>query len=128
MAKRSVVVQLVNNTQYLLSIDSNNFSLDHGEWTTKPPPYIQDNKTGQWESESDGVMTGTEGHCGYFIQDEYIDTTPNWVYVYWDDPYYGGNERGCSVSNSDLYTCTPPSSYGGNNATMVFTLTRNNQV
>src|SRR6476620_9027827 len=83
MAARSVLVKLVNKTDFTLSIDSDNCSLKVGEWATKPPESISAQSTGQWESESDSYDDGTVGHCHYIIQ----DGTDTWVSVNWSNPF-----------------------------------------
>ena len=65
MAARSTDVVLHNHTDFaLVKIED---SLDHGIWTDpwQPPGVIGAHSDGEWRSESDGVLTGTEGHVRY---------------------------------------------------------------
>lgn len=124
MSRRSVVVNLSNDTNFVLALDAYGTGLDWGEWQTQPPVIVEDNTTGTWENDSDGA--GVQGHARYYIIDEYIDDTSsrNWVYLSWDDPLLGSNSCDCSVSNGSLYNCQKPSDISGDNATMSFTLQR----
>ena len=62
--------------------------LDHGVWTNNnmPPSRIEAGETVSWESESDGIATGTEGEVQYQIEGTSI--TMN---LHWDDPFVGAN-------------------------------------
>ena len=62
MAARSTRVTVRNQTgKFLRHLDD---SLDGGQWTEplRPPPEILPSQTAWWQSESDGVATGTEGY------------------------------------------------------------------
>ncbi|MET0842655.1 MAG: hypothetical protein ABWY23_02315 [Mycetocola sp.] len=65
--------------------------LDHGIWTRQPPLTIPPLTNANWESESNGVLTGTEGHVDYDIQ---LATggSAGTCHIYWDNPYVGSNE------------------------------------
>jgi len=124
MAARSVLVKFVNKTDSTLSIDSDNCSLQVGEWATKPPESISAQSTGQWESESDSYDDGTVGHCHYIIQ----DGTDTWVSVNWSNPFSAPSHAQSDTGNDNLYKCMPPdpgSYQRDDHPTMVFTLTRN---
>lgn len=71
--------------------------------------------TATWASESDGMMTGTEGQATYIIEAGENTT----VTCKWDNPYVGGNSYGCTTSDSSKYTAGHDESSGGNNATVV---------
>jgi len=66
MAFRSVFVNLVNRSDAVLV--RTNRSLSHGIWTHEPPLRIEAGAKQTWESESEGVGTGTEGEVSYDIQ------------------------------------------------------------
>jgi hypothetical protein len=62
--------------------------LDHGEWTDQPPELI--GNRAEWESESDGVATGTEGRVTYQI--ETIDGERlGEARLHLDNPFVGSN-------------------------------------
>ena len=63
MAARSVSVTFTNKTT--VALVRSNGHLDHGVWSTEPPLRIEVGQTVGWESESDGVATGTEGEVHY---------------------------------------------------------------
>src|SRR5262249_32895286 len=89
-AARSTEVFLANLTRCdLLLVTAR---LDHGEWTTQPPGLILLGDEGRWESESNGVATGTEGEADYFTQS---CRNPNFnnkrIHFHWDNPFIGSN-------------------------------------
>ena len=88
MAARSVTVTFTNNCD--LALIRNNGNLSHGEWDTEPPLRIEAGTTVTWESESDGVATGTEGEVYYDIE-TFAGQTGGQVHVHWDDPFIGSN-------------------------------------
>jgi len=90
-AARSVTITLSNRTGYTLS--RANWVVDHGIWSTLPPETIANHTTVTWATESNGFLTGTEGHIYYWIGD-----TNQWVYLHWDNPYVGSNSYDQSVS------------------------------
>ena len=89
-AARSVEVFLSNLTRCdLLLVTAR---LDHGEWTTEPPRLILFGDEGRWESESNGVATGTEGEADYITQscrDANFNTKR--IHFHWDNPFIGSN-------------------------------------
>ncbi|WP_344804127.1 PLL family lectin [Microlunatus ginsengisoli] len=96
MAARSTRVTIHNETSQTLTHLSD--SLDHGEWTDPltPPATIPPGAVVWWQSESDGVATGTEGRAAYRI-----GTDPQGggqFDIHWDNPYAGTNfyEQGIS--------------------------------
>lgn len=93
MAARSTRVTIHNETQQVLTHLSD--SLDHGEWTDplSPPASIPPGAVVWWQSESDGIATGTEGRAAYRIDDNQHQFD-----VHWDNPYVGTNfyEQGIS--------------------------------
>ncbi|MBW8877044.1 MAG: Crystal protein ET79 [Acidobacteria bacterium] len=119
MASRSVLVNFQNQTSQTLSRTS--FGLQGGIWSNGPngqmvpPEQIPPHTNVTWESESNGLMTGTQGYANYDVAGNSSQT----VALTWDDPYAG----------SDGYTgvCSPPYSLTtiggqGDNATVVYTL------
>jgi hypothetical protein len=69
MKARTVLVTVDNQTGKDLSLESK--FLQHGIWTEdeKPPDIIPVNSTKQYQAESHGFMTGTEGYVVYKIGD-----------------------------------------------------------
>ena len=65
--------------------------LDHGIWTRQPPPSIPPLTNANWESESNGFMTGTEGYVDYDIRLASGESAGT-CHVYWDNPFIGSNE------------------------------------
>jgi hypothetical protein len=88
MAARSVFVNFVNNADVALIRDSG--SLSHGIWTTQPPTRIEAGATVSWESESSGVLTGTEGEVTYKIETGPGQTDGS-THFHWDNPFIGSN-------------------------------------
>jgi len=132
-AARSVHVQFdvenMPNTKLVL-VGS---GLDHGEWSSGlvPPKVLAPPVTSlEWQSESDGFLTGTQGWVRYYpispsgakVPTNVPDSETIWIT--WDDPYDGNNS----------YNSTAPAPYkisGGSilgsddadNDSAVFTLT-----
>ncbi|MBO8190622.1 hypothetical protein ITI46_02720 [Streptomyces oryzae] len=94
MAARSTHVTLENRAGSF-NLRRTSQGLDHGEWTTKPPLLIGDR--GEWESESNGFATGTEGSVTYQLED--VDgVRMGEVSLHWDNPFIGSNSYGESVT------------------------------
>jgi hypothetical protein len=100
MSARSVAVTFFNLTSHDLILDTSSVQLQHGEWKRYPPSIIPSLQYGEWESDSDGIYTGTQGSLQYQFQYNGIQNIP----ISWDDPYYGGNSYGISCSSSDFKT------------------------
>ncbi|TWP33424.1 beta/gamma crystallin-related protein [Leekyejoonella antrihumi] len=115
MAARSTTVELQNSTADVLTLGDN--SLAHGEWTTRPPATVAAQATVTWESESNGFMTGTEGHLTYHIGSGGDDVNINW-----DNPFSGTNSYQASANPPFGASFTGGS---GNNATVTMVLTGN---
>lgn len=123
MAKRSVRITLSNNTPFTLTlIDPSIASTDPcgGNWTDlwRPPQQIQPKSHGQWQTESAGLATGTEGWVKYLIENTDDDLTADptgntlcrqeLVYIHWDNPFVwddGTKPIDFSISTSDI---SPP--------------------
>ncbi|MGW3076425.1 MULTISPECIES: hypothetical protein [unclassified Kitasatospora] len=118
-AARSTEVLVVNWTGCELRLQNN--WLDHGIWTTAPDPIISDGKTGRWQSESNGFMTGTEGHV---IYDAANCGNPGLngkrVQLHWNNPYVGSN--GYDTAGSDPMFGFAQSGGSGNNAAVYWTI------
>ena len=117
MAARSTNITIVNNTTLDLILES--ASVIDGIWSpgSYPQSPIAAGTKGSWQSESDGVMTGTEGNVTYHFQ---IPAGP--VYINWDNPYVGNN--GYSIITPAGYTLQQTGG-DGDNATVTFTLSPN---
>lgn len=63
--------------------------LCHGQWTDllQPPATIPPGGSGGMQSESNGVLTGTEGYAKYDVIR--AGTRVGMIYVYWDNPFFG---------------------------------------
>lgn len=117
MSARSTVVKLKNNSGNKLMLNSASISLPHGEWASGkyPPVKILDGQTGEWESDSSGFMTGTEGKLEYQFADDGDVAT---VRIYWGNPFNGRNGYSITVS-SDHYKVGYEGG-SGDNATVDF--------
>ncbi|MEU0381938.1 aegerolysin family protein [Streptomyces cyaneofuscatus] len=115
-AARSTNVTLTNVSGRLLTRSTS--QLHWGIWSTNmlPPSIIQSGVSGNWQSESDGFMTGTEGEVSFNVSGE-----TNKVKVYWNNPYSGSNRYSCTAPSG--FDCTHQGG-SGNNATVAFTLTK----
>lgn len=95
MAARSVEVHFENYLDTSLTITPESQVLDHGIWTTMPPLKIPKADRGvpgkgEWQSESDGLATGTEGHCIYAFYDAAVEEI-FYIRIHWNDPFVGTN-------------------------------------
>ncbi|MFJ7907296.1 aegerolysin family protein [Kitasatospora sp. NPDC096204] len=118
-AARSTEVLVVNWTGCELRLQNN--WLDHGIWTKAPDPVITDGSTARWQSESNGFMTGTEGHV---IYDAANCGNPGLngkrVQLHWNNPYVGSN--GYDTAGSDPKFGFAQSGGSGNNAAVYWTV------
>ncbi len=114
MAVRNFRIYLMNETQFKLSVVGGT-TLDHGEWTDpwQPPATILPGKTGAWQSESDGLATGTEGHISFEIQDrdQLIGDDKHFgkgdrIYIHWDNPYFDPLGSGTSADGKFFVSST----------------------
>lgn len=118
VASRNVNVCFDNQTD--VPIYRKTFGLVHGIWIRDivPPEYIAKKQQGYWGSESDGLMTGTEGYAEYYVASR---DSQGVVRVTWDNPWGGRNSydqsapRGYNISRSGGE---------GDNASVTFTLTK----
>ncbi|MFE2146947.1 hypothetical protein ACFXA3_35375 [Streptomyces sp. NPDC059456] len=108
LAARSTHVTLVNLTGRVWPFEQ--ASLRHGIWSSRLPEFIGPSAAGEWASESNGVMTGTEGQATYATGDGPVE-------VRWNNPYVGSNTYDCRVPSG--YACRR-SGGSGDNASVVF--------
>jgi hypothetical protein len=115
MPARSVKLTLSNNTSFALTLVGASGPC-HGSWTDplQPPSVIQPRSHGTWESESSGILTGTEGWVKYVIENDDHDSNSGQpcmhelVYIHWDNPFVWDNSTNpldFSVTTTDR---TPP--------------------
>jgi hypothetical protein len=110
MAKRSIRVTLSNNTPYPLNL-LGSAVLCGGKWTEggwNPPAQIQPKTHGAWQSQSDGILTGTEGWVKYLIEQSDKRCFVQLVYIHWNNPFVWDKNTtpfDFEVSNTDI---TPP--------------------
>lgn len=115
MAARSVFVNLVNRSDAVLVRTGR--SLSHGIWTHEPPLRIEAGAKQTWESESNGVATGTEGEVTYDIQ-AIPGQSEGTAHFHWDDPFIDSNSY--DESTPVLYKADR-SGGDGDNATVDWT-------
>ncbi len=114
MAARSISIVLHNHTDQDLTLTSSD--LPHGAWTQKPPDNIDADADGSWESESDGIATGTQGSAVYAIGGD-----GDSVLISWDNPFAGTNKFSFNLSSGyALYQ----DGWEGDNASIEYTLER----
>lgn len=94
MAARSTHVTL-DNLAGRFNLRRLSASLNHGEWAVQPPQILGDRA--EWESESNGFLTGTEGRVTYQIEDDEGGRVGE-LRLHWDNPFIGGNSYDESVS------------------------------
>ncbi|KAF7333177.1 Crystal protein ET79 [Mycena venus] len=115
---RSVTVKFTNNSGGIVTRSS--ASLAGGVWTTNqyPPDTISAGATGSWESESDGLWTGTEGTVVYTLPGAAIT-------IYWNNPQVGSNDYSITIAGAEAASYKGSHTGGdGNNATVNFTLAK----
>ena len=89
-AERTVVVYLSNLSGCTMTRAA--ASLSHGVWTITPAVQIANNTTSEWESESNGVLTGTEGTATYVLGNcANPAQNAKLAIFHWDNPYVGSN-------------------------------------
>jgi hypothetical protein len=106
MAARSVQIQLANNTNFPLTLIASH--LCHGKWTNgvQPPPTVAAKSQVSWESQSDGVLTGTQGWAKYYL----VPSTGGMeqVLVSWDNPYVPASGTPWINGSDSIYNISPP--------------------
>lgn len=119
-AARSTQVSVVNWTGCQLRLQ--NTWLDHGIWTSAPDAIVNDGNTGRWQSESNGFMTGTEGHVIYDAENcGNPALNGKRVQLHWNNPYVGSNSY--DSAGSDPMFRFAMSGGSGNNAAVYWTIT-----
>jgi hypothetical protein len=114
MAARSISIVLHNTTDQDLTLTSSD--LPGGTWTQQPPDNIGPTADGSWESESDGVLTGTQGSVVYSIGGD-----GDSVLIGWDNPFAGTNKFSINLSSGYALYQT---GWDGDNAAIEYTLER----
>jgi hypothetical protein len=85
-----VLVRLRNTTPHDLTFV--HAELEHGKWSGPdypsytPPGTVYAGTTWSWESQSDGIATGTQGRAVYAVAG-----TAATIEIRWDNPYIGHN-------------------------------------
>ncbi len=90
---RSVICNILNETEHDLSLDAGSTNLEHGSFDTPPPALIPRGGSATWKSSTAGFMTGTEGTVTYAV-----GSTGGSFAVAWDNPFIGENsvDQRCS--------------------------------
>src|SRR5215470_12045631 len=115
MPTRSFRVMITNSSD-VIRLHLRDAHLCGGEWTSSdwtPPIDIQPSEVKGFQSESDGIATGTEGWAKY----ETVDSDNNgfgMVYIYWNNPYYGKTYGGLDKDFNDVKVdCDADDAAGG---------------
>ncbi|MFD5507535.1 hypothetical protein ACFWIB_07130 [Streptomyces sp. NPDC127051] len=112
MAARSTHVTLVNLTDRVWTFGQ--ASLRQGMWSSRLPEFIAPYSAGEWGTESNGVMTGTEAQASYSTENGPVE-------VRWSNPFVGSNSYGCRVPSG--YSCQRTGG-PGDNASVTFEVRR----
>lgn len=123
-AARSTHVRLHNGTGCTLT--RTDFGLDHGIWSQGQEPPYQLGNTGDadFQSESNGFMTGTEGHVTFQTSNcEEGFRNGRTVRLHWDNPFSGSNKY--DTNGTDNTFRTTRDGGGGDNAYTVWGIYKN---
>lgn len=104
MSRRDVNITLSNNTPFTLTLVGSSGPC-HGDWTAQPPQQIQSKTHGVWQSDSSGILTGTEGWVKYVIESSTPGCPQELVYIHWDNPFVWDNNTtplDFAVSTNDI--------------------------
>jgi len=107
MAARSVQIQFTNATDFPLNLIASH--LCHGKWTNdgaKPPQQVAARSMVSWESQSDGILTGTQGWVKYKLAPSSGNNEQ--VLVSWDNPYVPATGTPWIVPSESIYNISPP--------------------
>jgi hypothetical protein len=116
-AARSTDVTLINQTG--CDLHRADYWLDHGEWWHVPPDYIEPGQQATWVSESNGILTGTEGHVRFITSDcANRELRHKVIQVHWANPYVGANSY--DYDGTDPAFRLPHNGGGGSNALVTF--------
>jgi len=110
MASRSVRCELRNFTGEVV-VRRSHF-LAHGIWAPGDHDPALGEASPQWESESDGFMTGTEGRAVYVGPSGSVE-------LFWNNPFVGGNTYGAKPSGSYIVR-GPHGPATGSNVSVVY--------
>jgi hypothetical protein len=94
---------LIRNTTSYYRMTRTFSHLCGGEWTPggwEPPAVIEPGRSGGMQSESEGVLTGTEGYAKYDVI--WGVKRLGMIYVYWNNPTVGATHRRFAVHRSDV--------------------------
>lgn len=115
---REVEVFMTNSTRCDLVLVTTR--LDHGEWVRRPPSLIERGDTVEWQSDSNGVATGTEGEADYVTQGcRNPGNNTKRVHLHWDNPFIGSNSYDTAGTDGAFQTRIVGGS--GNHAGVQFT-------
>ena len=93
MSARSVVINFHNSTFRTLSRGA--LSIDHGVFITRPPATIAPGARVHWQSDSNGVLTGTAGSVTYNFTGDLsgLENLPKplRLTLHWVNPFAGSN-------------------------------------
>jgi LGFP repeat len=96
---------VVRNTSGSLRLVKTFAHLCHGDWTPggwQPPAFIEPGATGGMQSESGGVLTGTEGYAKYDVVD-LAGRRHGMIYLYWDNPWVGVTHPRFATNAGDVF-------------------------
>lgn len=102
MPARSFRVTVHNESADLTLVHAGDH-LCGGAWTdgwNPPPDKIGPGESAGWQSESDGIFTGTEGWAIYDV--DRADGRQGQFEVWWDNPYYGHTDFRFPFSSGDV--------------------------
>ncbi|MGW5263486.1 aegerolysin family protein [Microbispora sp. NPDC004025] len=115
-AARSVDVTFNNTTKCVLTLRDK--ELDHGIWVKHPARTIQPGAGDNFETESDGFMTGTEAAVSYLASN--CTQSGKRIRFHWDNPYTGRNSY--DWDQTDQVFDTYYTGGNGDNATVTATV------
>ncbi|EEP81063.1 predicted protein [Uncinocarpus reesii 1704] len=132
LAAREVKCWLHNTLNVALYRDGE--TIAHGKWTTDmyPPEIVEAGEWAKWQTQSDGMMTGTEGTTNYkiFISDDANEVVSNAeedtvVQMWWANPFSGGNQYNAGIvgPRRNDYKIKVDGG-GGNHSTVTYTLSK----
>ncbi|MFJ3220147.1 aegerolysin family protein [Kitasatospora sp. NPDC086801] len=116
-AARSTQISVINWTGCELRLQQ--AWLDHGIWSDglAPVGVMSDGASGRWQSESNGFLTGTEGHVIYDAENcKSAAYNGKRVQLHWNNPYGGSNSY--DSAGSDPLFRFASSGGSGNNAAL----------
>ncbi|GAA2008604.1 hypothetical protein [Catenulispora subtropica] len=119
-AARSVQAFVTNDSGCTMTLFSD--SLSGGIWTIMPEFTVPNGAATSWESESNGLWTGTEGVATYRLGN-CVDPAQNLKFAvfHWDDPYATSNEYDNVGTSSGVHITRSGGS--GNNAIVNWVVT-----